>query len=408
MTHMASANQDSGALEQGVSSARAMPTARPFAFMPSSMGGVASAGKLVAKSVAKPFKRKAAPQAPQSSAQSSAAGSAGGKGPAGTEPRAAGAAVTAGSTARAQSVQRGSGEAEASQRGSSKSSKSSKIRREESSASRGGETPKTLAAEAAETVPAFGAVDTWETRPPDGSNTPEQESPMKAGATPKPTTREVPEPWVKVAYEDDFYFWNTQTDETTWDIEDCFASITPREEVVAPATGFGGSSGGPAAHWAAAALGLDSGSSEEELGQVASEMREAKAWPSGGSAPLPAVESKPEVPLPPGEWLQPEALGVESEEEAPAAPEATWHPAQPAHEVHKAHEAHEEVVNPAVDAVARLPDQAPESQMAAEQLAAGPALGSFWESLGSFWFWKVLKGSGRFQVVREVLLFWFW
>eukprot|EP00435_Cladocopium_sp_Y103_P023452 s1917_g5.t1 len=46
---------------------------------------------------------------------------------------------------------------------------------------------------------------------------------------------------------------------------------------------------------------------------------------------------------------------------------------------------------------------------ALEEISRGPALGSFWESLGSFWFWKVLKGSGRFQVVQEVLLFWqFW
>lgn len=375
------------------------------------MGGVASAGKSVAKSVAKPFKRKAA--------QSAVPAAGGEKGPAGAEP-AEPRAVAAG-TARAQSTQRGEGEVghsgpssatAASLRGQAESkssktskaeerqvqgsSKSSKIRRE----ALRGETPKTLAADK-EMVPAFGSetpkslaadkemvptfsavADTLE-RLPDGSNTPEQESPMKAGATPKPSTREVPEPWVKVPFEDDFYFWNTQTDETTWDIEDCFASITPREdEAIAPA-----------AHWAAA-LGLDSGSSEEELGQVASEMREAKAWPSGGTAPLPEVESKPEVPLPLGEWLQRE---VESEE-APAATEATEatsHPAQPAHP----HEAEAEAELWEVTA-ARLPG-APESPLAerAEQLAAG-RLRALVAALEFYDLWKHRKSWTKVVALR--------
>lgn len=396
------------------------------------MGGVASAGKLVAKSVAKPFKRKAPPQAAKSVPAASVRAPAGEKGPASAEPKAAVAVAVTGTAAQsslprgevglsAATSSRGQAESKSSKTSKaeehqvqgSKSSKSSKTRRDERPAPvlTGCETPKTLAS--SESVPAFGydergAVAETLERLPDGSNTPEQESPMKAGATPKPTTREVPEPWVKVPFEDDFYFWNTQTDETTWDIEDCFASTTPREEEAPAATA---ATGGPAVHWAAAALGLDSGSSEEELGQVASEMREAKAWPSGGTAPLPAVESKPEVPLPPGEWLQQE--GVESEEEATAATEAT--PEAPVHPLEvipgnanlalatpslaSRHADFKEVAEAEeVTPDARLPTGAPESPRA-EQLAAG-RLRALVAALEFYDLWKHRKSWTKVVALR--------
>eukprot|EP00913_Durusdinium_trenchii_P000789 g737.t1 len=157
------------------------------------------------------------------------------------------------------------------------------------------------------------------TRLPEGSCTPEPISPMKADETPMPPSRtleDLPKPWVRVPHEDrkpgpgtgwireeptstrgryvdsqdfmvymgtssllledEFYFWNTETDEVTWDFEDCFTAalslpISPTEAGLQDSQ---------------AVEGLDSEEEDEDLEALAAALREAKVWQSEASMEL--------------------------------------------------------------------------------------------------------------------------
>lgn len=134
-------------------------------------------------------------------------------------------------------------------------------------------------AEGAHQAPANATAESGLTRLPEGSCTPEPISPMKADETPMPPSRtleDLPKPWVRVPHEDEFYFWNTETDEVTWDFEDCFTAalslpISPTEAGLQDSQ---------------AVEGLDSEEEDEDLEALAAALREAKVWQSEASMEL--------------------------------------------------------------------------------------------------------------------------